>query len=150
MANHRAATGQNMRTYKVNKAKLLETLKANLEKHRSDVDKAWVDYKELVKLDIQKKKKDIAKALNDLETRFEKDPKTQLVVSNLLYFDLTPPVSYVKEYEEVIDGLTWEISEEIELTSVEFAQYVRDDWDWKPSVENQKLFYASKQIGFSH
>ena len=152
MALNRMETGQNMRTYKVNKTQLLETLQKNLEKHKNDVKDGWEEYKRLVKLDIKEKKKLLTKSLNDLESKFEDDPKTKLNVfvnPNPLYFDLTPPVSYIKEYEEVIEGFKWEVEEVIELDSKEFARYVRDDWDWKDNIEVQKRLYESKSIGFA-
>lgn len=47
-----------------------------------------------------------------------------------VYFKVEPPKNYSEKYEIVIEMLSYSVSTEIELDSVLFKAYVKNQWDW--------------------
>jgi hypothetical protein len=122
MAMHRA----NIRmTTTVEKKKRLETLQANLERHRKIVQEARDGY--------------IKKAREALERRLEQ-LRTGKLVS--LAFALTPPADYSEVYRNSIEMLQWNTQERVELEADEFRQLVRDEWDWTEHFLHSNRTYS--------
>lgn len=100
-------------TTKVDRFKLLETLRANRAKHAKIVAEAREGY--------------ILKAREALERRLAQLATGQLAS---LSFSLVPPMDYTETYDNSIAMLEWNVQDEVELEADEFRQLVRDEWDW--------------------
>ena len=103
-----------MDSVKVDRVKLLETIRENREKHRTVFLEAIEGYKEAV--------------IEALEKRLT-DAKKNKRVSHII--QLVQPMDQTKEYDKIIRMLEMSIEQNIELSDREFAQYVMDDWTWK-------------------
>ena len=114
----------NMKT-KVDKKKLLETLRKNLEQHSSIVKEARDGY--------------VEKAEKELELRLEQLRKGKVVS---LSFALTPPMDYSEVYKNVISMMEWNTNEFVELQADEFRQLVNDEWDWKQNFLRGTMAYS--------
>ena len=99
---------------RVGKKFLREKLKGNLEIHTDTYKKAmgaWHD-----------------KIIFTLENELRKAKKNKTYQPNVF---VAKPISYESAYNKIIDMLDASLDSEFELTSKEFSQYVRDDWEWK-------------------
>ena len=108
-----------MKTVNIEREKLLETVKTNLEQHIKQYNEAVEDYKTGIVILFQE---NLAKAqTGDLERikTIENKPQT--------------PVSYENQYTRVIRMLEMSSDDYIELSDHEFEHYVLDNWDWKQS-----------------
>lgn len=110
-----------MQKVTVKKAELLAKVSANLQTHLKDFSEACDGYRE--------------KAMAELTAKFESLKAGNVV--ELTFDDLDKPVSHERDYRRAIAMLEMSTSDEIELSSHEFSQYVLDDWQWK------ELFSAS-------
>lgn len=112
-----------MYTVNVNKARLLDTLRQNLEVHKAEYAEAVENYPEVVALELRKRASQI-EAGNPVD----------------LNFNLPKPQSFQSEYEDAIQMLEWSTDDEVELDQQQFKQYVQDEWHW------QRAFAASTQM----
>lgn len=106
-------------TYTFDKETVLKTLIENRSQHDSIFREALEGYK---KTTIQHFKDNIRKI-----------EKGKLIS----FINLQVPKNQIKDYDRVISLLEQSKGEEVELTEVQFANYMLDDWDWKQS------FYAA-------
>lgn len=141
------------RKVEVNRTKLIETLKANKEKHVKDYEEAKAGYKSalLTKLDsavedarksIEKqytKRKEEISAITDEDIENQQD-YVQLLPA--VTVQMKVPRSYAKEYDAAIDIATWDVRETLELSNAEFTCFVRDEWDWKEEFTATSKIYA--------
>jgi hypothetical protein len=97
----------------VSKAQLLETLKANLAKHKEQVAAATAGY-------IEKAKAEANKIIAQLRKGNPVVVRSSLVI----------PTDHSEVYENSIRMLEWNVDETITLEADEFRQLVRDEWDW--------------------
>ncbi len=118
--------------YTVNKAKLLEILKANREKHLTNYKAAVVAFKE-------KAQQELTRQLDNIKEGRKFD----------LTFALPRPVNYTKQYDKII-GI-FELSNETErkITEQEYTQYVLDEWNWQATFYANSMSYLSKDVGSS-
>ncbi len=114
-------------TTRVERLKLLETLRRNMSKHSEIVQEARDGY--------------IKKARIALESRLEQLRKGHLVS---LLFTLTPPLDYSEVYQNTISMLEWNTDDYVELQADEFRQLVRDEWDWTSEFTNTNAAYSKK------
>jgi hypothetical protein len=118
-------------TTKVDRLKLLETLRANRAKHAKIVAEAREGY--------------IAKAQQSLTKRLAMLKEGQLVA---LTFTLKPPVDYTETYDNSIAMLEWNVESEVELEADEFRQLVRDEWDWTTDFLNSNSRYSGTAMSW--
>ena len=94
--------------------KILEILKANLETHRTAYEEAWKNY--LIA---------VADTLSEVEAA---------VADNVVDFspllNLPVPKDYSTEYEEAISMFSYTDDLDIQLTQEEFRRYILDKWNW--------------------
>ena len=100
----------------VDRSKLLETLKTNLEEHKRIVKESKAGY--------------LAAAQQDLLDRIEQLRKGKLVD---LSFKRQVPRSYAKVYEQLIRMLEYSSQDLISIDAEQFRHIVDDDWDWMQS-----------------
>lgn len=117
---------------KVNKTKLLETLRENLSKHVTAHKEALETWK--------KKASDHVATLSDKILKGEiRDIGSAVSCVN------DRPVSYAPSYEKVIKMLEYSVDDVIELESEDFDRYVGDNWEWK-----QSFLLNSSKYGAGH
>ena len=116
-----------METVKVNKAELLEKLTGNRKKHRENFLKAQEGYRAEV---IEQ----LDKALQD--ARDGKKINT--------FFQLPAPQDQTPEYDRAIKMLEWAIGDEIELSEIDFSQYIFDNWHWKQQWTASNTVYMAR------
>lgn len=132
--------GWNEREVTVNREKLLETLKANREKHIKEYNESVAGYKQQASERLLSLKKRILASVDEnfvsIQHKIDHfDPEEPLqdrvVLTNVTSFDLQVPRSYEKSYDVAIQMAEWEVSETITLKQSQFQCFVLDDWDWK-------------------
>jgi len=117
-----------MQQIKIPSETLLEKLKENRHKHETDYLKAVEGFQE----DLLQT---LSALLKKAKTKVEDVP---------LFIPLEKPVSYLKEYDKVIQML--ELTEEthVVLSSIEFSHFVLDDWHWKQQFAISTAKYLGK------
>lgn len=114
-----------MEKIKIKVKDLLEKINANREQHAKDYRESDAGFKE--------------QAIKALESALE-DAKCNKCV-RLTFNDLIRPVSYLKDYDKAIMMLEMCTEKEIEVSSIEFSQYVMDEWNWKQSFLLSNMKY---------
>lgn len=121
-----------MKTIRVQKEKLLDTLKTNRDNHISEYQEAVELYYDDVLSKLDKKRREVKKAgvdgILDINT----------VVS------VSAPVSYKDEYDTTIEMLEWSTDDFIDLTQDEFKRYVKDEWNWSENFKTLRATYSRK------
>jgi hypothetical protein len=112
---------------RVNKKKLLKTLKENRRTHRENFEIAMKGWKE-----------DVIEALREALDSAEKDDGYST------HFDLPKPVSYEESYDEAIDQVEWSENVTIMLGKDQFNQLVRDKWNWQRDFQRALMSYTKK------
>lgn len=142
------------RTIEVNRQELLETLKKNREKHVKDYEEAMAGYKDALldkiessyeeaKAKLEKKYKQLKLKTAELDDNEIKDQSDYITLVDSFVVNMEVPRSYVEEYDQAIDIATWDVNDTLELSSSEFACFVRDKWSWKSDFEVSTAFYKS-------
>jgi hypothetical protein len=124
--------GLHSQTVNVSRKKLLDALEENLKKHCLAYEKAVLDYRKALQVDLTEA---LVKA---------NDPKSNLADIKV---EFKHPVSYAAQYVQVIDMLKFSVDETIQLESEAFRAYVKDEWSWKSGFELTNRLYASKAAG---
>lgn len=110
----------------VDKNDLVTILQVNRAKHASDYETAKKGFRKLLVEELEGKLR-AAKAGEKVELRFENQS----------------PKSYIEEYDDVIEMLQMATNNEIELTHVQYKQWVKDEWDWKEHWSLSNIAYLS-------
>ena len=105
---------------------LVEKLKQNRAKHKSEYDKACKVYSEEL-VALLEKKLDAAKQGKEVS----------------LIINLRKPVEYLGEYDKALGMLQMTSDTEIVLDPVAYAQLVMDDWEWKSDFFSNTTRYLS-------
>ena len=117
-----------MKNVIVEKKKLLEALKENREKHQKDYDEALENWAGTARIQL-------ADELDDLKNCPE---------DASLFFDLPKPESYVKDYDRAIAMVEMDVRDTLEMSEMDFRQFVLDEWGWKESFDNITKVYNSR------
>lgn len=117
-----------MNAIKVQKASLLDKLKANRETHRAQFEEAAKLYRDEV--------------IEVLEERIKDARKGRL--PNLV-FQLPLPVNQTAAYDRAIGMLEMSVDDVIELEEEDYRQYVLDEWTWSQHATISNSYYTSKK-----
>jgi len=117
-----------MNKVKIEKLKLLEIVRYNLQKHLQEYKEAVENYKLLV-LKISKENLKYSKTQDVLKYGFKDYP--------------VPPKSYEKEYNKSIRMLELSVDDIIEINEEIFNQLVLDEWNWKNQFVASSTLYKS-------
>jgi len=98
---------------KVDKGELLSTLKTNRQKHHDDYEKAKVGFRKLLIVELEKKLKAAKEG--------KKVPLT---------FNNQKPTNNLNDYDDVIGMLELATDTTIELSHIQYKQYIKNEWDW--------------------
>jgi hypothetical protein len=125
-----------MKTVRVKKEKLIETLRENRVKHETE-------YKTLYGL---WRSQYIALLAERMEQVRQNNPSVNSFkdIYDLGYISQPMPKSYIADYDTAIQMLEWTQEEDITLDRREFEQYVLDNWGWKNDFETVKCSYNLK------
>ena len=115
---------------RVNKLELLGKLEENRTRHAEIAQKANVGFREQAILGFERMLAD-AKAGKRIR----------------LSLAISPPEDYTKDYDRAIGMLRMSTDETVELTSRQYDQFVRDDWEWKSSFETTNASYLPAVTG---
>jgi hypothetical protein len=149
------------REVEVDKTKLIETLNANLLKHKRDYESAMLGYKMSLRAKIEAAfqsaqttlSKNIDKLYKDIDSltdeKIAKQPERIKIVDNL-YVDMKVPHSYEKEYQTAIDLANWDVNPTLKLSYAEFNCFIQNEWDWKIDCQEVFTFYNSIASGLTH
>jgi len=114
----------------VDKDQLLDTLKDNRDTHRTAFMAAMDKFRTL--------------AIERFEENIEEIKRGGPVRT---FLELPVPEEHTKDYDRAIMMLEWDKGTEVELSEVEFAQYVEDDWGWQQSFASNTMSYTSMGNG---
>lgn len=115
-----------MNTVRVNRAELLEKLRANRENHRALFEEAFENYRKFM--------------LEELERRIE-EVKVGKQIDH--YIRLQAPQDHTEDYDRVILMAEMSLSDEIELSQQHFGAYVMDQWQWKTDFMANATTYTA-------
>lgn len=128
-----------MKTVRVEKEKLLETLKKNRSKHTKEYEEASEGYRDKLIDDYKKFIDKISDALNQLAN-------TTIALENItLHFQhpsLIKPEDHTTDYSTAIEMLEWSVDDHVDLEQYEFEQFVQDKWDWTNLHATATVMYS--------
>ena len=127
-----------MSTITVKKEALLKTLQENRAKHEAEFKAADADYRKAMVDVLRTAAKEAAKRVTEGERFTSSDIEFPQAVSN-----------HLKEYDRVIQMLSWSISDEVVVTESEFRRFVLDEWHWK-EIFSSTMSYNSQLVNKGH
>lgn len=150
-----AKADQQKRIIEVNRAKLVETLKSNREKHVKEYKEALEGYKTLALEKLQKGYEDAKvkleknlirgrESLQEFNPDNPENTSDYLTLVDAIQITLKVPQNYSDEYDAAIDMANWDVRETLELSHAEFTCFVRDEWDWSRDFFATSSMYKSK------
>jgi len=116
-----------MRSVKVRKYDLMDVLKKNRKEHRDAFLQAQTKYRET------------AIKVLDEELAAARDGRP-FVLTRII--GLIQPSDHTADYDRTLGMLSMHIDEVIELSEVEYRQYVDDDWGWMNQFANEASHYG--------
>jgi hypothetical protein len=114
-----------METIQVRKDDLLTRVRENRDKHRAMFLEAQEGYR-----------KALVDAIEEELSRAREGKRPQWRAMSL-----PVPEDHTKDYDAVLDMVTMDTRDEIELSQSEFRQYVRDEWRWREEFINTTRTY---------
>lgn len=115
-----------MKTVIIAKDKLLARVKENYKSHRDLFLEAQKGYRKAV--------------IQELDKMLKSAKDGSPIITNV---SLVEPQDHTDDYLMIIDMLEMTTESEIELTSREFENYVRDNWDWTAFAAMTNSSYTS-------
>ncbi len=100
----------------VNKDELMNTLKENRKTHQKEYLETLTGYKKQLE-DIL-----VEQIVALKSTEPTKDFRLEVLI--------VAPSHHLEDYDKYIEMIKWEVKEEIEITSTEFDNLIRDEWHW--------------------
>lgn len=110
----------------VRKSELLDALARNRETHRAIFLEAVDGYR--------------AEAVKQLEAHIAAIKNGKMPV---VYVHLAAPSDHTKDYDRVIGLVEMGVTDTIGLTTQEYANYVKDDWEWKRQFLHSNSTYSA-------
>lgn len=110
----------------VNKAKLIETMKANREKHHEIVVEAQEGFRQKV-----------IERLDELLELARDGRKINL------HIGLAMPEDHTDEYDTVIGMLELDLDDTVLLDMSQYRQWVQDQWGWQRSFTTSNAVYSA-------
>lgn len=114
-----------MQSVKVRREDLLEKLTANREEHAKEAAEAKENYREAV-----------VKRLSEMLKQAKSGGKLETNVS------LPSPQDNTRDYDNAIAMVQMSAEDIIELSAIEFRQYVLDQWAWRDSALLANSLYS--------
>lgn len=152
----KALNHQMTRTVRVSTTKLVETLKANREKHLNEFNAAVAGYKQVALGKLQEAAKDVHKRvdeqignvidkINSFSEATMDEFYDHLTLIEAVTVNLTVPKSFVDAYDTAIAMFEFETRAEVELSGAEFQCFCRDVWDWSYQFSTSNSTYLGNK-----
>lgn len=122
-----------------NRATIIEKVKENRAQHIEDYADAFRGYL----LEVEEQAVDISKESSKLASKAAKNKDLPEYFASWR-ITAEKPEDHEKDYDRALSMLELAVDEEIRLDEKTFAQYVRDEWDWKEQFHNLSSGYFSK------
>jgi tRNA A37 N6-isopentenylltransferase MiaA len=110
------------------KVEILAALRKNRDAHRDIFLAAQNGYRKEVIAELEKSLKDAREGRN-VQTTIE----------------LEAPEDHTKDYDRIIRMLEMSVKDEIEVSELQFQQYVLDDWTWKFHFASNSARYVGRR-----
>jgi len=111
----------------VEKKELMGKIQVNLAEHKEIFEEAVAGYRKELVAHLEKKLK---------------AAKNGKPVNHHIH--LIQPENHVKDYERILEMLEMSTQSVITIGEREFAQYVRDEWEWKGTFLSANSTYSAK------
>lgn len=121
-----------MRTVRIEKEKLRETVQKNRDNHRDIFLKAQEGYCKAV--------------IRELDEMLERARKGDRIRVNI---GLAAPQDYTEQYDRVLLQLEYTEDDVIELTDGEFQNYIQDEWGWTGAFQQTSAGYIGENDSIS-
>lgn len=108
---------------RVNKADLIEKMRANRAEHRDQYLEAAGKYRQAIVDGLRARASKIARAADESNPGKIDDIEP--------YVHLPVPVDYTESYDKAIAALEWHQGDQVELDQKEFERWVLNEWEWK-------------------
>jgi hypothetical protein len=141
--------GNKVQQVRVNKAALLEKVKANLDQHKKDYEQACKDYADEARAVLAEKLAAIQAEFKKVAEAVEKGglkPAKVALSMDLISVRLTVPESHEKDYLKAVAMLEMSTQDEVELEQDDFSRLVMDEWGWKEAFRETVAFYGNNKV----
>lgn len=128
-----------MRSVKIDKAELLEIVRANATKHEADYTEAVAGWK-VALVEVTKQNLKLAKLIEE-----GKSAATDLSAVKFRAIP-TAPSNYSSAYARAIRMLELSVEDVIDLEQEIFNQLVLDEWSWKHSFDAVTSMYKTGAV----
>ena len=115
-----------MKTVRVKRENLIETLEKNMKTHIEEYNKAYNEYRAAAE-----------KALIEKLEEFKAMKTDEIRINHL-----PPPVSHEGDYEDNINMLKMSCDDVIELEQHEAQNLLLDNWQWSEDLHTTRAMYA--------
>jgi hypothetical protein len=109
---------------------LLTSIKTNRDKHIETFNEAFKNYQIVLKQELKN-------LLDDVENKKDID----------LRINLKKPISYEKDYDEMISMLENCTDEQITISSHDYKALVLDQWGWNDNFNRHTVLYSAGCVG---
>lgn len=109
----------------VAKADVLKVLEENRAAHVAEYEKAYAGYRKAFVVEAEQILRDAKEG-----KAFQHNIKIPV------------PSSYAKDYDRVIGMLKMSMASHISLSSMEYMQYIQDEWNWKTGFSSTVMNYT--------
>ena len=115
-----------MREVRISKDHFIATVTKNRDAHRALFEAALEGYRKLVERELEHRLAELraGRKIN-------------------LYIELEEPQDHTRAYERVIEMAHASLDTELTISSVEFGQYMMDEWGWKENFIGTANFYTN-------
>jgi hypothetical protein len=122
-----------IKTITVEKSRLVETLKSNLETHRREYGEAVEGFYDAQNKAIRKLNEETANGRGNVK---------KIHAAYIEFKNLDKPQNHAADYERAIGLMDWEVDEKIQLSVNDWECYVQDNWNWKRSFKMSHESYS--------
>jgi len=107
---------------------LRDVVEANRSTHEDTYKKAKKRYKEL------------KKRLDNWKEKIDADFPKEIGIS--LFYTMPVPENHLEDYDRILEMLSFETRDTIELSESEVRKYIQDNWEWSSSFIANSASYA--------
>jgi len=126
---------------------LLEKIKTNREKHKTEFEKALLGWRKEAVKELNRHAKQIADVIDRMETDITNNKPVKKLTTTKLYPKVPErPEDHTKDYDVIISRLEMSIDAEIFITHADFNKFVLDEWAWKGQHTAMLSNYASPEL----
>lgn len=140
------------RNLRVDRRKLINKLESHRDQHLQEHEEAMMEYHELAMKSLVAAEQEILDSVKkqSLKARAQLADKSldlrtvNLIGNSQFMIDVTPPPSFIEDYDRAIELFEAGCEDEVELNPDEVARYIHDDWEWQRQFKAATAFYNSK------